>query len=90
MTKLELMRVASKGYPDGMLSEYYDDKGNYTPQSDAGDGLAKFVVAELSETFDPGATDAAQIKEAVRVLVRAEQDLQDTIVALRGGLTCRQ
>jgi|LauGreDrversion4_2_1035121.scaffolds.fasta_scaffold1851786_2 hypothetical protein len=90
MTKLELMRMANEGYPDGMLSEYYDDHGNYVANDGAGDGLAALVVAELSETFDENAKDETQVDEAVRVLKRAQRDLEDTVNALQRFKPCRR
>jgi hypothetical protein len=90
MTKLELMRAANEGYPDGLLSEYYNDNGDFVRDNNGGDGLAAFIVAELSDTFDPAATDRDQIEEALRVLDRAQRDLMDTANALQRIKPCRR
>ncbi len=76
----ELLDIANKGYPDGFLSEYYDDQGN--SKDGFGDGLAKFVVVELIETFSPDQDDAEQVSVAVHCLENAVQELQAIIEAL--------
>lgn len=82
MTKLELMQVANKGYPDGALSEHYDDNGNFVASSMSGDGLAAYVVAELSDVYDKDESTKRQLQFALRAMRRSVRDLEDVIVAL--------
>ncbi len=83
MQLVELLNRANKGYPDGYLSEYYD-AATGQPKPGSGDTLAKFVVLELAETFDPEATDEEQINQAARVLERGALDLLCAVWILRG------
>lgn len=85
MTIKQLLDKANEGYPDGYLEMFYDDKGNENKRG-VGDTLAKFIVIELIETFDPEADNDAQINEAVRVMENAVRDLQATISALQAVL----
>lgn len=81
LTLLELLNLANEAYPDGFLAEYYDAKtGQRLPGG--GDSLARFIVAELSETFDPDASRQAQLREARTALNRAIDDLQMVIAIL--------
>jgi len=84
MQLVELLDRANKGYPEGTLCEYYDPgTGKLRPGS--GDTLAQFVVLELTETFDPEASEEDQITEAIRALERGAHDLLRTIWALRAS-----
>jgi hypothetical protein len=84
MMLVELLNAANQGYPDGYLAEYYDTKtGKRKPGS--GDGLARFIVLELIDTFDSEATDDSQIGIATQVLERAREDLLGVIQALGDG-----
>ena len=53
MQLVELLNRANSAYPDNYLSEYFDDKTGEPITPIAGDTLAKFIVAELRETFEP-------------------------------------
>lgn len=81
LSLLELLNRANEAYPDGFLAEYYDAKTGERQQG-GGDSLARFIVAELSETFDPGAARAAQLQEARNALNHAADDLERVIEAL--------
>ncbi|HKS75083.1 MAG TPA: hypothetical protein VJQ82_17885 [Terriglobales bacterium] len=81
MKLVELLERASQGYPDEYLRENYDRTTGERKRG-SGDTLAEFIVVELSETFDPEASDEEQIVEAVRVLEGAINELQGTIAAL--------
>lgn len=77
--KLEsLIEAASAGYPDGLVQQYYDEPGE-----NHGDSLAKFIMIELSETFDEDAGDEDQLLTAIRQLRRARNELETVIAALR-------
>ena len=68
MTLKQIVELADKNYPDGaIISEF---SGH-----DAGDGLARFIVRELRDTYDKSASDAEQIKEAWRVLDRGTAEI---------------
>ena len=81
LTLLELLNLANEAYPDGFLAEYYDPKTGER-QRGGGDSLARFIVAELSETFDPDASREAQVQEARNALNHAVDDLECVIEAL--------
>ncbi len=79
MTLQELISVASSGYPDGLIEQYFEEpKGNH------GDSLAKFIMLELSETFDAEATDEEQVLAAIHQMRRARDELDSVISALGG------
>jgi len=73
--KLEsLIEAASAGYPDGLVQQYYDE-----PEENHGDSLAKFIMIELSETFDEEAPDDDQVETAIHQLTRARNELETVI-----------
>lgn len=78
----ELMARASAGYPDG-LEMFYDEESGEPLKDASGDTLAKFVVIEISETFDPDCTDEEQVEEAIRVMSKGVEELQSVVDALR-------
>lgn len=75
MTLLEILNIANDEYPDAYLTEYYDMTTGEHKQDGQGDTLAKFIVIELSETYDEAANTAWQLMEAARVLRMAETEL---------------
>jgi pyridoxal/pyridoxine/pyridoxamine kinase len=75
-----LLKKANKGYPDGFLSQYFDEKTG-KPKKGMGDLLANFIVVELSETFTPG----QEVQCAVQALETAIRNLNDTITALEAS-----
>lgn len=77
MKLVELLNTLNKGYPDGFLSIYYDEKGRRKKGS--GDGLAKFIVDEVIVTYDIDAPRDKQIGEAKRVLEKAIRELQSCV-----------
>jgi hypothetical protein len=79
---VELLNRANTAYPDNYLSEYFDDKTGEPITPIAGDTLAKFIVAELRETFEPTATDEQQLEVARSVLDRTVTTLYDVSTAL--------
>lgn len=81
LTLPELLNLANEAYPDGFLAEYYNPKTGERRQG-GGDSLARFIVAELSETFDPDAPRVAQVQEARNALKHAVDDLECVIEAL--------
>ena len=78
---VELLNIANKGYPDEYLSEYYDTNTGERRQGE-GDSLAKYIVTELSETFDPDATRGEQIDQARHALSNVIADLERVVEAI--------
>ena len=75
-SKLELLKAANRHYPDGQLASYFDEKtGELVEDGEGGDGLAKFIVIELSEAADTP-------QEAVRLMEKAQDDIRDAIIGL--------
>ena len=82
----ELIAIASSGYPDGSVEQYWEAKqAGKDPY--VGDTLAAFIAIELSETFDPDASDCEQRGEACRVLGNACNELSGAYAALLAGQT---
>lgn len=93
MKKIKLMKEAAEAYGDGIctLDGFFNPKtGEFVKKS--GDGLASFIVAELSETFDPAARTPAQYQEAIRVLEIARGQIERVAWALwlRSGCAARE
>jgi hypothetical protein len=79
---VELLNKANEGYEDHGLEEYYDmETGEQKPEG-SGDTLAKFVVIEISETFDAEADRDQQIAEAIRVMEAARDDIDNVLRVL--------
>lgn len=87
MTLLKLLEIANKGYDEeGTLAMHYHAKTGKLKSPGAmtklGDGLARFVVVEIAETFDPEASSADQVAEAIRVMESAGREIEGVIGAL--------
>lgn len=78
----ELLDIANEGYDDGWLAQFYDDEGNFVESKNAGDTLARFIVIELIETFDPKASDESQLSEARLAMANAMDDVDGVRIAL--------
>ena len=52
MTLNRIIEIANAAYPDDFIAQYHEN-----PDLEHGDTLAKFLVVELTETYDEGATD---------------------------------
>lgn len=80
----ELIRIASAAYPDGLIAEEYWDfeRGHPRKNPDGGDTLAQFIANEISDTYDPDATDRAQIRTVRKALSMARGDLAAVMAAL--------
>jgi hypothetical protein len=85
MTLVQLLNKANEGYDDHFLSEYFHPKTGKFNRKAEGDGLARFIVIEISETFDAESTDLQHVDEAIRVMIQARDDIRRVIVALRKG-----
>jgi len=82
MTKAELLALANRFYPDGQLSEYHDDEGNFVDNPRGGDGLARFIVSELNEAVDYEQPDDKVLSEAKAAIHRSIDDLCAVLAGL--------
>jgi hypothetical protein len=79
----QLIAASNQSYPDQFLSQYFDvARGKFLTRG-CGDGLARFIVVEIRDTFDRAATDAAQVDKAIRVLEQGQTDLESALRGLR-------
>lgn len=74
----ELLDTVNDAYPH-RLSAYYDEEGNFVDNEVGGDGLAKFIVIEIIETFNPQADTLEDLETAISKLKSAEEDIDETI-----------
>lgn len=78
--KLRLLRAANQYYPDGDLASYFDEEtGELTDDGLGGDGLAKFIVVELSEAADSPAAAIVLLENAKGDLDQAIEGIQELI-----------
>jgi hypothetical protein len=91
MKLMDLLLISEEAYtasfPESSLLRLVNRRTGRPRQrlpSPIGDTLALFIVRELSETFDPDASDDEQIAEAIRVLSQAKDDLENMVSALEG------
>lgn len=70
MTLAELIKIADAAYDDGLIELCFKK-----PNKDHGDTLAKFIAAELKDTFDEDASDDNQLLEASRCMGSAMRQL---------------
>lgn|GEM_PF-2542616 len=82
MDKLELLRRANRFYPDGALETYFDQEGDFVPDEAGGDGLARFIVAELTEAMDFSQPDPFVLSEAKQCIHTAIGDLLSVLAGL--------
>ncbi len=82
LTIKQLLDKANEGYGEGQLSEYYDESGTFHENATGGDALARFIVIELTETFDGKAKRKDQVDEACRVMLNARDDIWDVATAI--------
>ncbi len=84
-----VFRVAS-AYHDALPLRYWDAHRQQPLENPAGgDSLARFVVRELADNFDPDDSSCAQIAAAVRAMQAASDDLATVAHAL-GNLSREQ
>lgn len=82
LTLVELLDLVNKGYPDNFMSEYYNPKTGKLNRKGSGDLLAKFIVIELIETFDPDSSFDEQIEVARQVLDNTAREIDDVVYEL--------
>ena len=83
MTLVQLLNKANEGYDDHFLSEYFHPKTGKFNRKAEGDGLARFIVIEISETFDAESADLQHVDEAIRVMEQARDDIRRVLRVLR-------
>lgn len=83
MQLVDLLDKAKAGYPDETLGDYYDPQTGELNPHGSGDTLAKFVVVELIETFNPERSGMLQIEEAKSVIRTAMLELSCVYDALK-------
>jgi hypothetical protein len=79
------LNLANTGYPDGALSGYYTKTGRKREGSDSFDGLAKFIVIELIETFEPRASREDQLETAAGCIRIAIEELESVLDVLENA-----
>lgn len=72
----KIIAIADKAYGDGLVG-FAHRTGEHP-----GDTLATFIAVELRETYDPKATGAEQLAEAVRTMRTALDELREVVTAL--------
>ena len=75
MTLNELIKLASSGYPDGLVEQCWDAAGGHVIRGAVGDTLAEFIATELQSTYDATASDAEQLREVAGAMYRAACEL---------------
>lgn len=89
MTRNGIMALAIGAYPDGTLLDCWDSNTERESKRAraVGDTLALFVVRELHDVYEEGASDEQQRKAAAKALRRAAADLRAVADALWDGDT---
>lgn len=77
----EIIAVADRAYPDGLVQAHYEN-----PDGQHGDTLAEFIALELRDTYDADASDEDQWSEAARVVRRARDELDKVLSALEAEI----
>jgi hypothetical protein len=73
MTLDQLIEIADQAYNDDgthLIKKYHQD-----PEGKHGDTLARFIVIELTETYDIDATETVQRETASDAMTAAENQL---------------
>jgi hypothetical protein len=81
-TRKQILDAANKEYPDGYLSNYYDEAGQ--PKTSHGDILAQFIVAEIAEVLDVEADVCDRLGEIEDRMEEAIGDLFAVLESIRG------
>jgi len=68
----EIIKIADQAYGDGLIQDCFN-----APKKNHGDGLAAFIVEELTETYDQRAGTKQQLSEACRVMENATEQLNE-------------
>jgi hypothetical protein len=82
LTLVALLNLANGAYADDELAGYFNPKTGALRDGD-GDGLAQFIVRELRDTFDRGASRDSQLREARLCLSNAIRKMEFVIERFR-------
>ena len=80
MTLTEIIKIASAGYPDNYLMNYWDEENDCVKpdtKNELGDTLALFIVREIKDTYDPDNTDVEQLQETMHTIDDAINEMMD-------------
>ena len=80
MTLTEIIKIASAGYPDNYLMNYWDEENDCVKpdtKNELGDTLALFIVRQIKDTYDPDNTNVEQLRETQRTLDDAINEIMD-------------
>ena len=77
----EIIAIADREYPDGLVQAHFED-----PDGQHGDTLAEFIALELQDVYDADAGDEDQWSEAARAIRRARDELDSVLSALEGEI----
>ena len=86
MTLNQLLRIVDGAYPDGFTAKYWDPKAQEINEGASGDTLAEFIVREIAECCAGAGTSRAMLTEALRVMEKAKEELEDVCAALSDKL----
>ena len=82
MTILDLLNEANKTYPDGFLSNYYDEATGEEKEDDGGDGLAFFIVREIRSLCSGIAPGEHLSDETINEVIRAIENAASELTAV--------
>jgi hypothetical protein len=74
-----LIKIADEAYPDGLIAQAHKDKRR---SDNLGDGLARFIADELSDTYDARQPNHLQLADAADVMQCAMDQIRDIYDAL--------
>lgn len=75
----EIIAIADDHYPDGLVGRHHEGEKVY-------DTLAEFIAVELKDTYDPDASSEAQLREALRAMETARDELEEVVTGFRRSL----
>ncbi len=68
-----IIDVASSAYPDGFVKAWFEQPPGST--AEIGDGLARFIASELTDTYEGGSGAATQWIRAAEVMATAQREI---------------
>ena len=83
----DLMEIAIKAYPESRLAGAAWERVRAGRKVNVGDTLAAFIVTELQSSYSKKAKTKDQLADAIRVMERAQGELEKVTEALREAQT---
>ena len=77
MTLKDIIKIADKAYPDGLVKACFKD-----PTHDGGDTLAKFIALETKDVYERSQPAEYQINMVAGALDRAARELDAVVKTL--------